>query len=74
MAQPNQLETPAEREARLAHERALLEEGYAAYKAGRFLRGEALDEWLAALADNRELPSLEELHKKYGAPKPTIVC
>jgi hypothetical protein len=74
MAQPNQLETPAERDARLAHERALLEEGYAAYKAGHFLRGEALDEWLAALASDRELPSLEQLHEKYGTPKPTIAC
>ena len=74
MDQPNELETPAEQEARLAHERALLEEGYAAYRAGRFLRGEALDEWLAAFAGNRELPSLEELHEKYGRPKPTIDC
>jgi hypothetical protein len=74
MAQTNQLETPTEREARLAHERALLEEGYAAYRAGRFIRGEALDEWLAALAGDGELPSLEELHEKYGSPKPTVDC
>ncbi len=74
MAQTNQLETSAEREARLARERALVEEGYAAYRAGRFLRGAALDEWLAALADGAELPSLDELHGKYGAPKPTIDC
>lgn len=72
MAQPNQLETPAEREARLAHERALLEEGYAAHAAGRFLRGEALDEWLAAFVGEGELPSPEELRKKYAAAKPTV--
>lgn len=72
MAQANQLETPAERESRLAQERALLEEGDAAYKDGRSLSGEALTEWLAAFVGEGELPSPDALRRKYGAAKPKV--
>jgi hypothetical protein len=71
MAQPNQLEAPAEREARLAHERAMLDEARAAHQAGRSLSGDALDEWLAAFVGDGELPSPAALCRKHAAAKPT---
>jgi hypothetical protein len=71
MAQPDQLETPVDREARIAAERAMLDDARAAYKAGRYLGGEALDEWLAAFFGGKELPSPEALRQKYAAAKPT---
>jgi predicted aminopeptidase len=71
MAQPNQLETPADREARIAAERAMLDEARASYKAGRYLGGEALDEWLAAFFGGADLPSPDALRQKYAAAKST---
>ena len=61
MARTNQIESPAVREARLAYERALLDEGRADLAAGRSLTGEALEEWLEALVGDGELPSPEAL-------------
>jgi hypothetical protein len=69
MAQINQLETPAERDARLARERVMLDEARAAYASGRYLSGEALDEWLAAFVGEGELPEPEALRRKYAAAK-----
>jgi hypothetical protein len=71
MAQPNQLETPGEREARIARERVMLDEARAAHQAGRSLSGDALDEWLAAFVGDGELPSPAALRRKHAAAKPT---
>jgi hypothetical protein len=61
MAQTRQLETPAEREARLARERAMLAEADADLAAGRYLAGPALEEWLDAFVGEGDLPSPKEL-------------
>ncbi len=45
-----QTETEAERAARLARERALLEEGFEDIRAGRYLTGAELDTWLERFA------------------------
>jgi hypothetical protein len=61
MTRTNRAETLAVREARLAYERALLDEGRADLAAGRSLSGEALEVWLEAFAGDGELPSPEAL-------------
>jgi hypothetical protein len=65
MAQANQLETAAEREARLARERAMLAEADADFAAGRYLTGAALEEWLDAVAGEGDLPPPEELRARH---------
>ena len=65
MTQTKQSETPAEREDRLAHERAMLAEADADLAAGRYLAGTALDEWLQAFVGEGELPSPEALRARH---------
>jgi hypothetical protein len=64
MAQTNQVETSVEREARLAHEWALLAEADADLAAGRYLTGDALEEWLNAFVGDGEQPSPEALYAR----------
>lgn len=71
MAQTDQLETTADRDARLAREEQLLEEGEADYAAGRYLGGPALREWLDAFVAGSELPSPDALRAKYASLKAT---
>jgi predicted transcriptional regulator len=63
MAHTDRIETREVREARLAYERALLEEGLADLDAGRSLSGDALDEWLDAFVGVGELPSPQSLRE-----------
>ncbi|MGB8841623.1 MAG: hypothetical protein WCC64_11175 [Aliidongia sp.] len=81
MAHTNQIETSVEREARLAHERALLAEADADLAAGRYLTGEALEDWLDAFVGDGDTPSAEvsrarqralEVLQRAGAGKPPI--
>jgi hypothetical protein len=65
MAQTNQLETPSEREARLAHERAMLAEADADLAAGRYLTGAALEEWLDAFVGEGDLPLPDALRIRH---------
>ena len=65
MALTKQLETPAEREARLARERAMLAEADADLAAGSYLTGAALEEWLDAFVGEGDLPSPEELRARH---------
>lgn len=53
-----QPETEAERSARVARERVLLEEGFEDARLGRVLSGAALDAWLDRFA--RGLPPMKE--------------
>jgi hypothetical protein len=64
MAQTKQIETSVEREARLAHERALLAKADVDLAAGRYLTGDALEEWLDAFVGDGELPSPETLRAR----------
>jgi predicted transcriptional regulator len=57
MANADRVETPAVRDARLAYERALLDEGRADLDAGRSLTGEGLETWLEAFVGDGELPT-----------------
>jgi hypothetical protein len=64
MAHAKQIETSIEQEARLAQERVLLAEADADLAAGRYLTGEALEEWLDAFAGDGNLPSAEALRAR----------
>jgi hypothetical protein len=61
MARTTRQESPAVRDARLAYERALLDEGRASLDAGRSLSGEALEIWLDAFVGEGDLPRPEDL-------------
>ncbi len=63
MAHPKRSEASAVRDARLAYERALIDEGRADLAAGRSLSGDALDVWLDAFVGEGELPAPEALRK-----------
>jgi hypothetical protein len=65
MTQTKLSETLAEREERLAYERAMLAEADADLAAGRYLAGAALDEWLEAFVGEGELPSPETLRARH---------
>jgi hypothetical protein len=64
MAHAQQIETSLEREARLAHERALLAEADADLAASRYLTGDALEEWLDAFVGDGNLPTPEALRAR----------
>lgn len=49
-------ETEAERAARLAHERALLEEAYEDVRAGRVIADDEVDAWLDRFVRGEPLP------------------